>query len=163
MANDEALVEARGLIKEYGAGARVVNDVSFTIARGEALGLVGESGSGKSTVARLLLRLVEPSAGTVRLDGEDVLALDDAAQGAARDADDLPEPARRAQSSPHCICKHRRAAGDPGGPEGQGARGEGRGPHGGREPAAALHVALPARALGRAEAARVHRARAGAQ
>src|SRR5215469_14213775 len=74
MANDGALVEARGLIKEYGAGARVVNDVSFTIARGETLGLVGESGSGKSTVARMLLRLVEPTAGEVRYGGRDLLA-----------------------------------------------------------------------------------------
>ena len=74
MANNETLVEARGLTKEYGAGARVVNDVSFTIARGETLGLVGESGSGKSTVARMLLRLVEPTAGEVRYGGRDLLA-----------------------------------------------------------------------------------------
>jgi peptide/nickel transport system ATP-binding protein len=70
----EPLVEAKGLIKEYGAGARVVDDVSFTVARGETLGLVGESGSGKSTVARMLLRLVEPTAGEVRYDGRDLLA-----------------------------------------------------------------------------------------
>jgi peptide/nickel transport system ATP-binding protein len=74
MANDEALVEARGLTKEYGPGTRVVNDVSFTIVRGETLGLVGESGSGKSTVARMLLRLVEPTAGEVRYGGRDLLA-----------------------------------------------------------------------------------------
>src|ERR1700748_2289590 len=61
----ETLVEARGLIKKYGAGTRVVDEVSFTIARGETLGLVGESGSGKSTVARMLLRLIEPSAGQI--------------------------------------------------------------------------------------------------
>ncbi len=69
-----ALVEARGLVKEYGAGARVVDDVSFEIKRGETLGLVGESGSGKSTVARMLLRLVEPTAGEVRYGGVDLLA-----------------------------------------------------------------------------------------
>ena len=68
------LVEARGLVKEYGAGARAVDDVSFTIARGETLGLVGESGSGKSTVARMLLRLAEPTTGEVFYDGRDVLA-----------------------------------------------------------------------------------------
>ena len=67
------LVEARNLTKVYGA-TRVVDDVSLTIARGETLGLVGESGSGKSTVARMLLRLIEPTSGTVRFDGTDVLA-----------------------------------------------------------------------------------------
>ena len=69
------LVEARGLVKEYGAEARVVDDVSFGIGRGETLGLVGESGSGKSTVARMLLRLIEPTAGTVTYAGEDMLAM----------------------------------------------------------------------------------------
>jgi len=71
----DVLVEARGLVKEYGAGARVVDDVSFSIGRGETLGLVGESGSGKSTVARMLLRLVEPTAGEVRYDDQDLLAM----------------------------------------------------------------------------------------
>jgi ABC-type microcin C transport system duplicated ATPase subunit YejF len=70
----EVLVEARELVKEYDADARVVDDVSFSIARGETLGLVGESGSGKSTVARMLLRLVEPTAGEIRYCGEDLLA-----------------------------------------------------------------------------------------
>ena len=67
------LVEARGLVKEYGAGHRVVNDISFAIRKGETLGLVGESGSGKSTVARMLLRLVEPTAGEVSNEGRDLL------------------------------------------------------------------------------------------
>jgi peptide/nickel transport system ATP-binding protein len=74
MKSAEVLVEVRGLVKEYGAGARVVDDVSFTIGRGETLGLVGESGSGKSTVARMLLRLVEATAGEVMYDGRDLLA-----------------------------------------------------------------------------------------
>jgi ABC-type glutathione transport system ATPase component len=71
----DVLVEARGLVKQYGAGHRVVDDVSFAIRRGETLGLVGESGSGKSTVARMLLRLVEPTAGDVRYEGSDLLAV----------------------------------------------------------------------------------------
>lgn len=69
----EVLVEAQGLVKEYGAGRRVVDDVSFSIRRGETLGLVGESGSGKSTVARMLLRLVKPTFGEVRYEGRDLL------------------------------------------------------------------------------------------
>ena len=76
MARDAVLVEAKGLVKEYGeygAGTRVVDDVSFQIRRGETMGLVGESGSGKSTVARMLLRLVEPTAGTVDYDGVNLL------------------------------------------------------------------------------------------
>jgi ABC-type glutathione transport system ATPase component len=72
-----ALVEVQGLVKEYAQGTgvvRVVDDVSFSIHPGETLGLVGESGSGKSTVARMLLRLIEPTGGSVRFAGEDVLA-----------------------------------------------------------------------------------------
>ena len=67
------LLEARNLRKDYGSST-VVDDVSLTIQRGETLGLVGESGSGKSTIARMLLRLVEPTSGSVLFDGEDVLA-----------------------------------------------------------------------------------------
>ena len=61
---DPPLLEAKGLSKQYGA-IRVVDDVSLALRRGETLGLVGESGSGKSTVARMLLRLIEPTAGQV--------------------------------------------------------------------------------------------------
>ena len=53
---------------------RAVDGVSFTVARGEAVGVVGESGCGKSTVARLALRLIEADAGRVLFDGTDVLA-----------------------------------------------------------------------------------------
>ncbi len=62
------------MIKEYGS-ARVVDDVSLTVRRGETLGLVGESGSGKSTVARMLLRLIEPSGGEIVYDSANLLAL----------------------------------------------------------------------------------------
>ncbi|WP_435837239.1 ABC transporter ATP-binding protein [Streptomyces asoensis] len=74
------LVEVRNLVKEFrlpaaGGGARTlraVDDVSLTLHRGRTLALVGESGSGKSTTARLVLRLAEPSAGSVLFDGADV-------------------------------------------------------------------------------------------
>ncbi|WP_260735035.1 ATP-binding cassette domain-containing protein [Tunturiibacter lichenicola] len=76
MATSEGLmVEARGLVKEYNSGRRVVENVSFTIRRGETLGLVGESGSGKSTVARMLLRLVEPTTGEVLYGERNLLAM----------------------------------------------------------------------------------------
>jgi peptide/nickel transport system ATP-binding protein len=61
-----------------------VNDVSLSVARGEAVGLVGESGSGKSTIGRLLLGLLPPSAGHVRLEGTDLAQLRGRAMRSAR-------------------------------------------------------------------------------
>ena len=60
----QPLLEARDLVKDFGS-TRVIHGISLNVMRGETLGLVGESGSGKSTVARLLLRLIEPTSGSV--------------------------------------------------------------------------------------------------
>ena len=75
-----ALLEVVGLVKHFPVEGsndvvQAVDDVSFDIAAGETLGLVGESGCGKSTVGRCLLRLYEPTSGSIYFDGSDVLNL----------------------------------------------------------------------------------------
>lgn len=81
----EPLLRVRGLRKDYRVGGgpgraarwvRAVQGVDLDLSRGRTLGLVGESGCGKSTTARAVLRLVEPTAGTVRFDGREVGAMD---------------------------------------------------------------------------------------
>ena len=81
------LLEVEGLVKDFvphrglreRATVRAVDGVSFAVGREQTVGLVGESGSGKTTIGRCILRLTEPSAGRVVLDGTDVCALEGSA------------------------------------------------------------------------------------
>jgi peptide/nickel transport system ATP-binding protein/oligopeptide transport system ATP-binding protein len=86
MSSGEPLLEIRGLVKHFpidrgvmlrrNVGAvRAVDGIEFEVMRGETFGIVGESGSGKSTAARLIARLLDPTAGEVRFEGRDITAL----------------------------------------------------------------------------------------
>jgi len=67
----------KGLMRKIAANVHAVEDVSFSLHRGQTLGIVGESGCGKSTCGRSILRLVQPTSGEIWLDGRDVLAQSD--------------------------------------------------------------------------------------
>jgi oligopeptide transport system ATP-binding protein len=94
LAETETLLEARNLRKLYplASGAFLTSShraiagegVSFSVGRGETVGIVGESGCGKTTLARMLLRLIEPDAGEIRFRGEDWLAASGATLRALR-------------------------------------------------------------------------------
>jgi len=94
-AADEPLVQARGLVKHFPitrgivfqrkvGAVRAVDGVSLEVRRGETLGIVGETGCGKSTTARLIMRLLDVTAGEIRFDGRDITHLKGAALKAVR-------------------------------------------------------------------------------
>jgi peptide/nickel transport system ATP-binding protein len=69
------LLEVENLAKTFPGGVRAVDGVSFSLEAGETLGIVGESGCGKTTIAKLVMRLIEPSGGRIALDGIDLTGL----------------------------------------------------------------------------------------
>ncbi len=76
--DDMPILEVNSLHKVYGTGAKEVhalNDANFLLRKGETLGVVGESGSGKSTLAKTLIRLAEPTSGSIMINHQDFLAL----------------------------------------------------------------------------------------
>lgn len=101
----EVVLEAENLVVRFGRAHRLrpsavihaVNGVSLRLERGRTLALVGESGSGKSTTARALLRLVEPTHGSVRLLGTELLGLD---RRGMRASVDMPRWSSRIRTLP---------------------------------------------------------------
>ena len=119
------LIEIRNLTKVFPLGesmfgarakgeVRAVDDVSLDIHAGETLGLVGESGSGKSTLGRLVLRLIEPTSGSVHFEGRDLLAPVIARCAVCAAICRSSFRIRSDRSIPHeCGRHHQRAPGDP--------------------------------------------------
>ncbi|MGW2640303.1 dipeptide ABC transporter ATP-binding protein [Streptomyces sp. NPDC001348] len=111
-ATEEVVLEATGLRREFGRGkgaVTAVDDVSLTVRRGETLGVVGESGSGKTTLGRMLVGLLEPTAGEVRFEGRAVRGVNPAVQMVFQDPVSSLNPRRSVGES---IADPLRARGD---------------------------------------------------
>ena len=88
-----------GLFARNAAMVKAVDGVSFAIKPGETLCLVGESGCGKSTVGKLLLRLLEPTEGAIRLDGEDITHLSIGISSLRSGERSRPDPTTRGRAA----------------------------------------------------------------
>src|SRR4051794_11546845 len=78
----DAMVQIEGLVKVYDGKVRAVDGISLSIAPGEIFGLLGPNGAGKSTTIKVLVTLVHPDSGVVRVAGRDVLTEPDAVRSA---------------------------------------------------------------------------------
>ncbi|MEU4926649.1 ABC transporter ATP-binding protein [Streptomyces yokosukanensis] len=111
-ATDEVVLEATGVRREFGRGRRAfaaVDDVSLTVRRGETLGVVGESGSGKTTLGRMLVGLLEPTAGAIRYEDRPHTGVNPAVQMVFQDPVSSLNPRRSVGES---IADPLRARGD---------------------------------------------------
>ena len=166
--SDDTVLRVERLNKIYGGGgilrklpqAHAARDVTFALSRGRTLGIVGESGSGKSTVARCIMRLIDPSSGRIMLDGADIASLPRAraapappeAAGGVPGPDAVAEPPldHRRESYRGAIELWHQPC---------GRDGRGRAPDGRRGPARRRAGPLSAPVLGRAAPADRHRPR----
>ena len=152
-----------GLLNRQVATVQAVDDVSFSVRKGETLGIVGESGCGKSTTARLLMRLMEPDAGTVVFDGDQVgdrrgISVSDMRrqmQMVFQDSYSSLNPRMTmAESIAYAPRMHGLVA--------QGSvRPRGKSAGAGRAESASIRASLPARTVRRSAATGEHRPRAG--
>jgi oligopeptide/dipeptide ABC transporter ATP-binding protein len=117
MSTAQPLLDVKALVKHFPVKSgtfiaketgqvRAVDGVSFSIPKGHTVGLVGESGCGKSTVGRLLLRLIEPTSGSVRFDGTEIAGV------ASRDLQRMREQMQIVFQDPHSSLNPRRKVGE---------------------------------------------------